>query len=272
MDPLAPANASWLKPAAMSEADFARVRERLARCVSHPHATEVYAANRRSIYVIDDDELGRVAVKETRHDGFWRRMWFRGPRAAKALCEYRVSCEFEARGGRTPHVWGAALDRTPFALRRVLVFIAWLDDVQTLTEYFRALGDPPDRQTFERVGDALVAAARVGLVHGRHGSDNVLVDRRDAVPQFYTIDFAYSHLTTELDPPGFRRDVARIAHWLWHEKIWADSTVERFLATVAGRAWPDEVEVQARAMTAELERWQRLKPRRSAQERGDRTM
>ena len=132
--------------------------------------------------------------------------------------------------------FAAALDRGPFSLRRVLLFVRWLEGVETLTGYLRRLGDPPAPQVLDEVADALIDAARLGLVHGRHSSENILVGTGAEGPIFYTIDFAYSRLTDRFDAAGFSRDTARIAHWLWHEQVYSDATLTRFFLHVASLA------------------------------------
>jgi len=247
----------WLKPSEMSADEFDRVRSRLSRLNRDSQIREVYRANRRSIFVVDDATLGCVAIKEMRHEGMWRRFWFRYARFGHATREFRVGAAFEALGGRTPGILGAALDRTAFGLRRVLLFIRWLDGVETLTEYL-ARRDPPRSDDFERLADALIEAARLGLVHGRHSSDNILVDSSGATPVFYTIDFAFSRLRPGFDGDGFVRDLARIAHWLWHEQVLDPRTIDELFECVAARAWdvPNERAQRVSQMQRELRRWQ----------------
>jgi hypothetical protein len=259
MEPLQAGTAAWLRPTAMEAVEFEGVRERLEGLASGTLPEEVYAAQRRSIYVVDDEQLGRVAIKEMRYEGALRRLFLRYAGGGRGLREWRVGCEFEARGGRTPRLLGAAMQRSASSLSRVLVFLTWIDSAETLTEYLRRHGDPPPPGLLAPVADALIEAAGLGLVHGRHGSDNVLVEPGEE-PAFYTIDFAYSHMARRLAVAAFRRDVARIAHWLWHERIYCDATIAALFRAVATRAWPREAERQARAMQEELARWKRLKP------------
>ncbi len=247
----------WLAPPAMSEAEFGRVRAQLERLLSVPQANEVYRAKRRSIFVAQDVSLGRVAIKEMRHKGAVRRLWFRYARHRHATREFRVGSAFEALGGLTPSFFGAALDTRVFGLERVLLFIRWLDGVETLTEYL-ARPDMPLADVFERLADALIASARLGLVHGRHSSDNILVDSSGDLPVFYTIDFAFSRLGDGFDANGFVRDVTRIAHWLWHEQVLDPPQMEALFECVARRAWDSVSEQSTRVsqMGKELHRWQ----------------
>jgi tRNA A-37 threonylcarbamoyl transferase component Bud32 len=254
------ADLSWLAPAGMAEDEFAPTRARLAGLLSRPLANPFYSAKRRSIYLVEDEVLGRVAIKEMRHDGPLRQFWFRHVRCRQALREFRVGSAFEARGGRTPTFLGAALDRNPLALRRVILFIHWLDGVETLTEYLRGQSGEPSQDRFDRIGASLVAAARLGLVHGRHSSENILVDSRGEEPVFYAIDFAYSRLESEMDELGFVRDVARIAQWLWHESVLSESALELFFERVARSAWSDPqlVQTHSKQMIVEFQRWRRV--------------
>jgi RIO-like serine/threonine protein kinase len=244
----------------MREDEFPAIRGRLVGLLSKSLSDPIYSANRRSIYLAEDPILGRVAIKEMRYESAMRRLWFRTVRSRHALREFRVGSGFAARGGRTPAFLGAALDRDLLALRRVIVFIRWLDGVETLTDYLgRQREEPPD-EMFDRIGASLVAAARLGLIHGRHSSDNILVDSGGEEPVFYAIDFAYSRLNSGFDEAGFVRDVARIAHWLWHEKVCSDAALERFFERVAQSAWPDQPTSRSRSkqMLVELERWKQL--------------
>lgn len=249
----------WLAPAAMSVREFRLVRARLDQLVSIPQTNEVYRAKRRSIFVVDDATLGRVAIKEMRHDGAARRLWFRYPRYRDATREFRIGSAFEALGGQTPSFLGAAIERNVFGLERVLVFIRWLEGVETLTEYLSRL-DPPLTDAFERLADALVAAARLGLVHGRHSSENILVDAHGDRPSFYSIDFAFSRLGRGLDANGFVRDLGRIAHWLRHEQVLDPTQTETLFECVARRAFGTASERTERVsqMNQELRRWKRI--------------
>ncbi len=246
----------WLAPPAMSEDEFVRARARLQQLLAIPHRNEVYRAKRRSIFVVEDATLGRIAIKEMLYDGAMRRLWFRYPRHRDATREFRVGSAFEALGGQTPNFFGAALERNVFGLERVLVFIRWLDGVETLTDYLARIG-PPSSDVFERLADALITAARLGLVHGRHSSENILVDTRAEQPAFYAIDFAFSRLGSGFDANGFIRDLARIAHWLWHEQILDPSQMQALFECVARRAWETVSERTGRVsqMNEELSRW-----------------
>ncbi len=265
---------TWLAPPGTREDEFPNVRGRLAGLVSKPLSDPIYSAKHRSIYLAEDEILGRVAIKEVRHENAMRRFWFRTVRSRHALREFRVGSGFAARGGRAPEFFGAALDCDLLALRRVIVFIRWLDGVETLTDYLRRHSEEPPDEMFDRIGESLVAAARLGLIHGRHSSDNILVESSGEEPVFYTIDFAYSRLNSGFDEAGFVRDVARIAHWLWHEKVCSDAALERFFERVAQSAWPEQRTTRSRSkqMLVELERWKRLLAKGPAgQERRERT-
>lgn len=252
-----------MAPATWDPDRFEPVRERLAKLVSSPQSNEIYAANRRSIFLVEDEVLGRVALKEMRHSGAMRQLWFRTVRSRDALREFRAGSGFEARGGKTPSFLGCAVEQTPFALKRVLLFIRWLDGAETLTEYLERNGGSAEPAVLAHLAQMLVESARLGLVHGRHSSENILVVAGDSLPEFYAIDFAYSKLRRRFDPRGFERDVARIAHWLWHEEICKAEDLERFFAAVTERAWPAEGPRGAHSgrIHAEFERWQRVFPK-----------
>jgi RIO-like serine/threonine protein kinase len=217
----------------------------------------VYFAKRRRIFLVDDEMLGRVAIKEMRYEGAMRRLRYGYLRYGDAMREFRVGSAFEALGGQTPGFLAAAVERNVFGLRRVLLFIRWLDGVETLTDYFARL-DSLGSDVFSRLADALIAAARLGLVHGRHSSENILVDTRGAAPSFYVIDFAYARLGQGFDADGFVRDLARIVHWLWHKQILDPTQTDSLFECVTHRAFATASERTARVsqMNEELRRWQ----------------
>jgi hypothetical protein len=64
----------WLAPPAMADAEFRRVRGRLEQLLASPQSNEVYRAKRRSIFVVDYDALGRIAIKEMRYGSAIRRL------------------------------------------------------------------------------------------------------------------------------------------------------------------------------------------------------
>lgn len=258
--PLSASRARWVAPATDTER-WEKVRERLAEIVSVPHTHVVYTAHRRGIFRVDDPVLGPLAVKELRHDGLARQLVFRTLRAADAVHEFSVGTAFEARGGRTPHFLGAALDRGVLTLRRVLLFIEWIEDAETLTAFLARLDDPPPAAVLDAVAEEVLAAARLGLVHGRHSSDNLLVDSRGAQPQIYTIDFAYSQLGEGFDESAYVRDVARMAHWLWHEEACTAEALSQLLARCARAVEAGDADQRLEAIEAELAWWQASRPR-----------
>lgn len=243
MRPAHPARLSWLAPPDADPDSFARDRERLERIVSHPHAREVYTAKRRSIYRVEDEVLGPLGIKEMRNRDPLRSLRYGYLQDHRALREFRIATAFRARGGRTPRLLGAALERDWLGLRRALLFVRWLDGALTLGATLRGGGAEPAPGLLDAVAEALVDAARRGLVHGRHSSENLLVAPSGAGGvEVYVIDFAYSRLGDGLDPDGLVRDAARVAHRLLHDRACSPEAVTTLFAGIAARAWPDPEE------------------------------
>jgi tRNA A-37 threonylcarbamoyl transferase component Bud32 len=266
--PLLASRAHWRAPAATHASEWIRVRERLELIVSESHTREVYSALRRSIFRVDDEVLGPLAIKEMRNESLGRQLLFRTLRAGRVVQEFSSACEFEARGGRTPHVFGAALEVGTLRLHRVLLFIAWLGDAVTLTTYLARLADPPPAGVLESIASQLAATARLGLIHGRHSSDNLLVAARGASPEIYTIDFAYSKLVEGVDESAYANDVGRIVHWLWHERIVCDPTLDRLIDCCAAAVDREGADPRARAIREALLRWKSFNPHRVPEAKG----
>jgi len=234
---MAPARAErlrWLEPPAALRASFGDVRARLEAALASGTSVEVYSVNRRSVYRSEVPGIGAVAVKELRNDSLLRQLWYGRVAAHPAEREYRAGIEFEARGGCTPANLGAALERNALGLSRVLLFTRWLEGNVSLTDWLAARSGPPSPALLATLAAQIVAAARLGLVHRRHSSNNLLVIEERGEPRLYTIDFAHATLEAGLNLPGLACDVARIARWLLIEKIWTREAAERFFEAVAG--------------------------------------
>ncbi|MHC4860429.1 MAG: lipopolysaccharide kinase InaA family protein [Planctomycetota bacterium] len=237
--PAANARLLWTPPAATSAEAFAAVRPRLEALVTAPEASEMYAAKRRSLYRARDEVLGPVAIKEIRSGSLARRLWFRRFREHPALREFRVGSAFEARGGLTAGFLGAAVERGRLSLDRVLIFLRWIEGGVTLSEHLRRVGPEPDAELLRRLARALADAAHLGLSHGRHGTENVLVASGPAGEEFMVIDFAYSELHEGFDGQSYVRDVGRLALYAALWELLSRPRLEMLLDEAARAAWPD---------------------------------
>jgi hypothetical protein len=202
----------WHAPAGLTEQAFSEIRPRLEKLVTQPRGECVYRAKRRAIHRVQDEILGPLAVKEIRSGGWLRSVWFRFAAEHPGLREFRVGSEFQARGGATPAFLGAMLEGGFGHVDRVVIFMRWIEGAVELSQHLQGARTQPDRALFERVAKRLTDDARLGLVHGRHSTNNLLLVPRDGrEPEVQAIDFAYSRLGAGFDPDGFAWDVARVA-------------------------------------------------------------
>ena len=266
MAPAAPEHLVWLAPEGSDREAFARLRQQLLDLLVSPAGEEVYTAKRRTIYRSSSAPLGSVGIKEMRNPGCLRRLWHRHLREHRGLREFRVGSRFRARGGHTPELLACALEQWPLSLRRVFVFVRWRDGARTLREQLAGRGVDPGPELLCALAAELVAAARLGLVHGRHSGDNLLVVEGPGGPAFETIDFAYSRLADGFDERGFVADVVRIAATLVLTAACSRQAASELLDAVARAGWSPPQAPRARAhLDRELERFlARIPPRRPA--------
>ena len=239
MQPAQPTRLRWLAPRRAPAAAFAALRPSLDRLLALAHDDEVYTVNTRSIYRYTDPDLGPVAIKEIRFENQIQRCRAATVRRHRTLCEFRVASGFEARGGKTPKLFGGALELSRFGWSRHFIVSRWLDGAHTLSQAFKHWGDPPPDTLLERLAVELVSAARIGLVHGRHSSENILVTDLNGTAEFSVIDFSHAQLRKQFAATGFARDVARIGSRLIHERACDQATVMALFDVVARTAWPE---------------------------------
>ena len=253
--PARPERLRWLEPSPRLREAPDDLRARLEQIATRGATTEVYAAHRRSLHRAEDPQLGSIAIKELRNPALPRQLWFGWLAEHPGVREYRVGIAFAARGGRTLTSLGAALERSRFGLARVLLFTRWLHDAVTLTRWLAERAGPPDPSLLAALASQIAAGARLGLVHHRHSSNNLLVVMQHGEPILYTIDFPHATLGAGLDAAGLAADVARIARWILHEKLWSRRAVQDFFEAVAAEvqeATPPGDDLAAR-MARELE-------------------
>ena len=233
LSPPRPERLRWLEtpPSLRQEPDD--LRARLEAIVTRGATTQVYVAHRRSVYRAEDPVLGPIAIKEVRNPSPARQLWYACFAEHSGVREYRLGLAFAARGGRTLTSLGAALERSPVGLARVLLFTSWLQDAVTLTRWLAERAAPPDPRLLATLASQIAAAARLGLVHHRHSSNNLLVVTQQGEPLLYTIDFPHATLGAGLDTAGLAVDAARIARWILLEKLWTRANVQEFFQAVA---------------------------------------
>jgi hypothetical protein len=231
--PLRPDRMRWLEPPASLYEKLAHVRSRLEAAAARGAGEEVYTVRWRSVYRAEVEGLGAVAIKELRNESLLRQAWFGWIAEHPAEREYRAGIAFEARGGRTPANLGAAVERNALGLARVLIFTRWLDDSPTLTRWLAARPGPPQPRLYTTLASQIVSAARLGLFHRRHSSNNLLVVEERGEPVLYTIDFAHATLEAGLSLSGLACDTARIARWLLREQIWSRANAHAFFEAIA---------------------------------------
>lgn len=233
LSPARPERLRWLEPPPPLRERSAELRARLEKIATRGATTQVYAAHRRSLHRAEDPELGSIAIKELRNPWLPRQLWFRWFAEHPGIREYRIGNAFAARGGRTLTNLGAALDHGRFGLARVLLFTSWLDGSVPLTRWLAEHGQAAEPRLLATLASQIAAGARLGLVHHRHSSNNILVVMQHGMPTLYTIDFPHATLGVGLDPAGLASDVARIARWILHENLWPRATVHDFFEAVA---------------------------------------
>jgi hypothetical protein len=255
LSPARPDRLRWLEPAPPLPEAPRDLRARLEQIAARGDAREVYAARRRSVHRAEDPQLGAIAIKELRNPWPPRQVWFGWLAEHPGVREYRVAVAFAERGGRTLTSLGAAVERGPFGLARVLLFTRWLEGAVTLTRWLAERGQPPQPGLLAALASQIAAGARLGLVHQRHSSNNLLVVMQQGEPILYTIDFPHATLGAGLDTAGLAADVARIARWILHEKLWSRAAVQSFFEAVAAevRAETPPGDDLAACMSRELE-------------------
>ena len=236
--PVDPRRLAWLRVEGVAEGAQDLARERLAPCLARGGLAPVYEAKRRAIYRVDDPLLGSVALKEVRSGSWLRALLFRRFLPHPALRELRAGAAFAARGGATAGLLAAALERDPLRLLRVFLCLRWVERAQSLGVFLRGLGSEPDAEALGPIAGALLAAARLGLVHGRHSGDNLLVTLASGRLEIRVIDFAHASLGAGFEPEGFARDAGRVAAGLVILGHASQATAMRLLGLLEAD-WPD---------------------------------
>jgi hypothetical protein len=267
LPPRRPDALGWLAPESRCPGRFEELRPRLERLLGQAQEHRVYAAKRRAIYRAEDPVLGVVGIKEIRSEGYLRGAYLRWLRTHPGIREFRAGAAFQARGGVTPDLLGAAVERRGIGIDRVFLFVRWIDAAMPLGDYLEKLAPEPESWVLEAVARRLGESARLGLVHGRHSPDNLLaVPGRGAGVDVQVIDFAYAKLGRKLDAKGYLEDVARVAANAFARGLYSVPKLDEFLDLAVDVVWSDGAEVSRRrreldaAFRRRLEIWVRRHP------------
>ncbi len=216
-------------------------RQELERVLCSGMLEQVYTIGRRSVYKSTLNDGRQIAIKEVCYKGLGRQFKMRHFREPKVLHEFRSGCEYLAKGGKTPCFLGMALEQNALLLKRGFIFLEWLNNAVTLTEYLRDRGGDETEAFWKDLAASLVVSAGTGLVHGGHSPENVMVvsGEDDPVMRFQVIDFADSYLHAEFNAAGFAKDVSRIGARMVMEGACNREQSERFLDAVVSAAWSD---------------------------------
>ncbi len=202
---------------------------------------QIYTMGRRSVYRGQISDHRQVAVKEVCYQGLVRQFKMRHLREPKVLHEFRSGCEYVSKGGKTPRFLGMVLEQNALVLKRGFIFLEWLDNAITLTEYLKGQNCCVSEEFWLELANSLVVSARVGLVHGGHSPENVMVVSGEDEPvlRFQIIDFADSCLHETFHDEGFATDMSRVGARLVTENACKQEQISGFINAVVETAWPD---------------------------------
>ena len=141
--PARPERLRWLEPPLALPDAPDDLRARLAQIVARGAPARCIPPAAAACISPKIPELGSIAIKELRNPSLLRQLWFGWLAEHPGVREYRAGIAFAARGGRTPTNLGAALERSPFGLARVLIFTRWLHGAVTLTRWLAEQASPP---------------------------------------------------------------------------------------------------------------------------------
>ena len=203
---------------------------------------QIYTMGRRSVYRGFLPGGREIAVKEVCYRGLVRQFKMRHLREPKVLHEFRSGCEYLSKGGKTPRFLGMVVEQNALVLKRGFIFLEWLDNAVTLTEYLKSQDCYVSDGFWRDLANSLVVSAQTGLVHGGHSPENVMVVSGEDEPvfRFQIIDFADSKLHDAFHAEGFASDISRIGARMVTEDACEKEQVIGFLHAIVEAAWPDQ--------------------------------
>ncbi len=233
---------TWVVPSECQDVVDPQEQNELEAVLHSGELGQIYTMGRRSVYRGSLNNNRQVAVKEVCYKGLLRQFKLRYMREPKVLHEFRSGCEYLSKGGKTPKVLGMAFEQNAFGLQRGFIFLEWLDNAITLTEYLRARDCDVTPEFWDEVAKSLVASAKTGLVHGGHSPENIMVvsGEDDAVLRFQVIDFADSYIFDRFHDSGFASDIARIGARLVTEGACRSDQVNGFVDAVVEAVWTEQ--------------------------------
>jgi tRNA A-37 threonylcarbamoyl transferase component Bud32 len=232
---------TWIVPPECQDVVNPQEQSELEAVLHSGELEQIYTMGRRSVYRGSLNGNRQVAVKEVCYKGLLRQFKLRYWREPKVLREFCSGCEYISKGGETPKVLGMAFEQNVLGLQRGFIFLEWLDNAITLTEYLRSRNCDVTPEFWDEVAGSLVVSAKTGLVHGGHSPENIMVvsEGDEAVLRFQVIDFADSYIFDRFHDAGFASDVARIGARLVTEGACRSDQVNGFVDAVIEAAWVD---------------------------------
>jgi hypothetical protein len=216
-------------------------QQELERTLRSGQLEQIYTMGRRSVYKGRLSDGRKVAIKEVCYRGKMRQFKMRHVREPKVLHEFRSGCSYLSKGGKTPRFLGMAVEQNALLLKRGFIFLDWLDNAITLTEYLKQQKCSVPEEFWHELATAIVASAQTGLVHGGHSPENVMIvaDEDDPALRFQVIDFADSEIFERFSDSGFASDISRIGARLVTENACNREQIIGFLRAVVEKAWQD---------------------------------
>ena len=237
-----PDRLKWTAVPGTTDSDWQRTRQLLSNVLRQGDVKKIYHVRRNAVYRADVPELGPIAIKVATNKRLDRRIKERFIEAPRTVDEFYTTAEFWKRGGRVPRPLALAIEYSLLGIRRIFVFLEWIENTVTLAEYIVDQSHLPDQKLWQCVAEAMVDCANKGLVHGGQNPDNILIAEQDGEPVATVIDIAQSTLHDGMNAQGFVNDVVRLGCRLELGQICSNQSVDELFRVVAEAAWADKEE------------------------------
>ena len=237
-----PDRLKWIAVPGTAEGEWQRTRQLLSDVLRQGDVKKIYHVRRNAVYRADVPELGPIAIKVATNKRLDRRIKERFIKPPRTVGEFYTTATFWKRGGRVPRPLALATEYSLFGIRRVFVFLEWIENTVTLAEYIRDQGHPANRKLWQCVAEAMVDCANKGLVHGGQNPDNILIAEQDGERIATVIDIAQSRLHDRMNERGFVNDVVRLGCRLESGHVCSKKEVDKLFKVVAKAAWADKEE------------------------------